>query len=61
MMPSLYLNILTPQGGCPPVHSPFSSESLPRSPGPNLITFLPNLPDYLGIFLTALVVQESFC
>ena len=60
-MPSLWLDLLTPEGGCPPVQPPFSSESPPRGIGPNLIIFLPFLPDNVYIFFTALVVQESFC
>ena len=38
----------------------FSSGSLPRGTGPDLITFLPFLPDSVCILLTVLVVQESF-
>ena len=33
----------------------------PRGSGSYLITFLPFLPDYLWIFRTTLIVQESFC
>lgn len=40
---------------------PFSCEFSRRGVGPDLIAFLPFLPDCLCIFLTALVVQESFC
>ena len=38
-----------------------SSEAPWRGPGPHPLSFLPILPDYVGIFLTALVVQEPFC
>ena len=42
------------------MESPLSSESPARDTGPDLITSLPFLPDYVWIFLTALVVHESF-
>ena len=38
-----------------------SSEAPWRGPGPHPLSSLPILPDYVGIFLTALVVQEPFC
>ena len=50
-----------PRVGIPPMHSHFHSESPPRGTGPDLITFFPFLPNYMCIFFTALVVQESFC
>lgn len=43
------------------VYSSFSSEPPPRGTGTNLFTFLPFLSDYLWLFLTALVIKESFC
>ena len=60
MVPNLWLESLTPQGGCPAMYSSFSSEFPPRGMGPCLIAFLPFLPNYMCIFLTALVLQESF-
>ena len=48
------------QIGCPPLLSPFSSESFPGAQS-DLIIFLPLPPDYVCIFLTALVEQDSFC
>ena len=50
-----------PQCEYTPVHPPFSSESLPRDTDPNQITFLPFQLNYVCIFLTALLVHESFC
>ena len=38
-----------------------SSESPPKHTGPDLITFLPFLPDSTWMFPIALVVEESFC
>ena len=54
---------LTPHspGGCPFMYPPFSSESHPKSTGPDWITFLSFLPNHLCILLIALVVQGSFC
>ena len=43
-----------------PLLSPFSSESFPGAQS-DLIIFLPLPPDYVCIFLTALVEQDSFC
>ena len=45
-------------GRFPPIYSLFSCESPPRCIGPDLITFLPFLPNYPWIFLTVLVVQK---
>lgn len=57
----LWLLPLTPKGNYPTVYSPLSFESPPRDTGPYLVAFLPFLPDYMCIFLLALVVLESFC
>lgn len=57
-MPNLLLNTLTFQGEC--IQSPISSESPPRDTGPDPIAFLTLLLDYMCVFLTDLVVQESF-
>ena len=40
-----------PSGGCPPVLSPFSSESCPRDTGLKPIALLPFLPVYLSYSL----------
>ena len=58
-MSIMCLDLLTPQGGCLPLKSPFSSESPPRGIGADPIAFPPFLHNYMCIFLTALVVQES--
>ena len=42
------------------MYSSFSSEPPPRGAGPNLFIFLPFLSDYMWLFLTALVIKESF-
>ena len=60
-MPSLWFSPLTPQGGCLSVQFPFSSESLPRFTGLDLIVFIPVLPNLVYIFLTTFFVQVSFC
>ena len=59
--PNVWFKPLTPQGGSPHMESPFSSESPPRDTGSDLITSLLFPPDSMCIFLTVLVVQESFC
>ena len=41
--------------------SPFPSNSAPMGTDPGLIPCLPFLPDSACIFLSTLVVQESFC
>lgn len=58
--PSLWPSLLTPQGECPPVSSPLSSEVPPaRSIGSDLIAYFPFYPlcvyfSYsLGVFLPA--------
>ena len=58
-MPNLLLNTLTFQGEC--IQSPISSESPPRDTGPDPTAFLTLLLDYMCVFHTDLVVQESFC
>ena len=51
--PSLWLDLLTPQGTRMLMQSPFSSESHPRGTGPNPTTIFSFQPDYMCIFLTA--------
>ena len=38
------------------MYSPISSESSPKGMGPELITFLSFQPNYMWIFLTALII-----
>ena len=58
---SVWIGLLTPQGGCPSVCSSFSSEFPPRDTDSYLVVFILILPNYEYIFLTDLIVQESFC
>lgn len=48
-------------GRCPPVLSPFSSESPPSGTSPDLITSFPFLANYVTIFLTALFIYQYLC
>ena len=50
----------TPKGS-PQVYFPLYSESSPKDKSPNLITFIPLLLNSVWVFLTALVIKESFC
>lgn len=60
VVPSMWLELLTPQGESPPKQCSSSSESPPRGTVHNLIPSPPFLPDSMCSFVIALVVQESF-
>ena len=45
----IWLSQVNCQGGCLPVYSPFSFEFPSMGTGPDLIDFLPFLPDYVSL------------
>lgn len=58
----MWPELLTTQGGSPPMQSPFSSESHPTGTCPNPIVSLPFLPNSVGSSLQILLYKkESFC